>query len=49
MDISAQLLEAFLVRHAKALFLVDHNKAEVLKLGCLGKDGVCADHDIDIA
>ena len=47
--LGAQILQAFLVRHAEVLLLVDHNEAEVLELDQLAENGVRADDDVDRA
>ena len=44
-----QRFQAFLVGHAKALFLVHDNKAQILEPGVLRQDRVGADDDIDCA
>ena len=43
------LLQLFLVLHAKALFLVDDDKTEVVELYVLGQQPVGAHHDIHAA
>ena len=47
MDLGAQLLEAFLVRDAEMLLLVDDQKAEVLELDRLAEQRMRADDDVD--
>ena len=49
MDIGAQLLELFLVRHAEPLFLVHDYEPKVLEIGRFGQDGMRADNDVHIA
>ena len=49
MDLGAQLLELFLVRHAEMLLLVDNDEPEVLELDRLAEQRMGADHDVDMA
>ena len=44
--VAAHLLQPFLVGNAELLFLVDHQKTQVLKFGSLGQQGMGADDDI---
>ncbi len=48
-DVGAQLLDALLVLHPEALFLVDDQQAEILELELLGEQPVGADHAVDLA
>src|SRR5271168_4207001 len=45
----AHLLDAFLVAHAEALFLVDDEQAKVGELQVLRKNAVRADENVDLA
>ena len=47
--LGAQLLQLLLLAHAKALFLVDDQQAEVLELHIRLQQLVGADHDVDLA
>lgn len=49
MDVGAQLLQRFLVRHAKTLFLVHHDQPQPLELDGLGQQRMGADHHVDRA
>ena len=48
-DVVFQLLEPFLVGHAKTLFLVDDHKAQILKLHILLQQPVGADDDVNLS
>ena len=48
-DVGLQRLQPFLVRHAEALFLVDHDEAEALELDILGQQRVRPDDDVEVA
>ena len=48
-DLLAHLLDAFLVAHAEALFLVDDEQAEVGELEIFRENAVGADEDVDFA
>ena len=41
-----QCLDLLLVSHSKTLFLIHHQKAQILKTYILGKDPVCPNQDI---
>ncbi len=45
----AELLEAFLGGHAEALFLVDHDEAEVAEVDVLAEQAMGADDEVDAA
>ncbi|KAK0338877.1 hypothetical protein LTR94_036803, partial [Friedmanniomyces endolithicus] len=49
MDVGAQRLEPFLVRHPEPLFLIDDDEAEALEIDALGEQRVGADDDVDRA
>jgi len=44
----AELLEALLVLHTKAVFLVDDHEAEIVEAHTGLEQAVCRDHDIDL-
>ena len=48
-DIRAQALDRLLLLHAEALFLVDHQQAEILKVHVAAEQPVGADDDVDFA
>ena len=49
MHIRLHCLETFLVGHTKALFFIDNDQAESLKINRLGEQSVGANHDIHFA
>ena len=48
-DLGTELLEPLLVLHAKPLFFIDDDEAEIRERDVFLKEPVCADHDIDDA
>ena len=48
MHIGAQLLEPLFMRNAEMLLFIDNYQAEIFEFHILGKQGVGADHDIDL-
>ena len=46
-DAVLQFLDAFFMFHAKALFLIDDQKAQILPYDILGQQAVCTDDDVD--
>jgi len=48
-DLPAQLLEPLLVRHAKALLLVDDQQAQILESHISRKQTVCTDDNVHLA
>ena len=49
MHVSAQSLQAFLMRDSETLLFVDNNKAKITEVRALRQDGMRADDDVHIA
>ena len=48
MDVGSQLLEAFLVRHAEVLLLIDHEQTQVPEGQFIRQQGMGADNDVHL-